>query len=127
MPAIGGAIVSVSFDGRNFPAAADADTQRKLGGDMNEVQANGDGTNRLIKTPQPWSLDGLTVECDDSRNDQEFLQGLADRQDFWPVGITYASGEVYQGTGQIVGDLQMGNQNATAAVSLMGNGRLTKQ
>lgn len=127
MPAVGGSIESVTLDGREFAVAADAEAQRKLGGFENEVQANGDGTARIIKTRVPLSIDGLTLETDDSRGDQEFLQDLSDGNDYFPVAITYASGITYQGSAQIVGETQAGSQNATSAVSLMGPGKLTKQ
>ena len=127
MTAIGGSIESVTLDGRNFPATADGAVERKLGGFENETQANGDGTARLIKTRTPWSMDGLTLEIDDSRGDHEFIQELADRPDYFPVSVTYASGETYQGTGQISGEFQANSQNTSGAVSLMGPGKLTKQ
>lgn len=127
MGAVGGSIESVNLSGREFAVAADAEAQRKLGGFENEVQANGDGTARLIKTRVPLSLDGLTIEIDDDRGDQEFLQDLADQNDYWPLGITYASGITYQGTAQIVGENPASSQSATAAISLMGPGKLTKQ
>ena len=127
MPAVGGSIESVNLSGREFAVAADAEAQRKLGGFENEVQANGDGTARLIKTRVPLSLDGLTIEIDDDRGDQEFLQDLADQNDYWPLGITYASGVTYQGTAQIGGENPASSQSATAAISLMGPGKLTKQ
>lgn len=127
MPAIGGSIESVSLDGRSFAVAADAEAQRKLGGFENEVQANGDGNARLIKTRVPLSIDGLTIEVDDDRGDHEFLQDLSNRNDFFPIAITYASGVTYQGRAQITGELQASSQNATAAVSLTGPGLLTKQ
>jgi hypothetical protein len=127
MAAVGGSIESITLDGRNFAVAADAEAQRKLGGFENEVQSNGDGTARLIKTRVPLSLDGLTLEIDDDRADHEFLQELSNRNDFFPVVISYASGNDYQGTAQIVGETQTSSQNATAAVSLMGPGVLTKQ
>ena len=127
MSATGGSIESVILDGRIFPVAADAEAQRKLGGFENEVQANGDGSARMIKTRVPLSIDGLTLEVDDDRGDHEFLQELSDRNDFWPLIISYASGNDYQGTAQIVGETQASSQNATAAVSLMGPGILTRQ
>lgn len=127
MPATGGSIESVTLDGRNFPVAADAEAQRKLGGFENEVQANGNGTARIVKTRVPLSIDGLTIEVDDDRGDHEFLQSLSNRNDFFPVAITYASGATYQGRAAITGELQASSQNATAAVSLMGPGVLTKQ
>lgn len=127
MPATGGSIESVTLNGRNFPVSADAEAQRKLGGFENEVQSNGDGTARLIKTRVPLALDGLTVEVDDDRGDHEFLQSLSNLNDYFPISITYASGATYQGRAQITGELQSSSQNATASVSLMGPGELTKQ
>ena len=127
MAAVGGSIESLTLDGRIFAVAADAEAQRKIGGFENEVQANGDGTARLIKTRVPLSLDGITAEIDDDRGDHEFLQELSNRNDFFPVVISYASGANYQATAQLVGELQSSSQNATASVSLMGPGELTKQ
>ena len=128
MAAVGGSIQEVILAGRTFAVAADAEAQRKLGGWENEVQANGDGyTARLIKTRVPLSITGLTLEVDDSRGDNEFLQELANRLDFWPLSVTFASGKTYQGSGQITDALETSSQNATAAVSLSGPGILTLQ
>ena len=127
MPATGGSIESLTLDGRNFPVAADAEAQRKLGGWENEVQANGDSSARLIKTRTPLSLSGVVLEVDDSRGDHEFIQGLANRKDYFPVAITYASGLTYQGRAQLTGELQASSQNATMPVSLTGPGILTPQ
>lgn len=127
MPAVGGSIESISLDGRNFVVAADADSNRMLGGFTNEVQSNGDGSARTLKTRMPWSVDGLTASLDDDRGDQEFLQVLSDRTDNFPISIIYPSGAIYQGTGQIVDDISGGSQSATAPIKLSGPGRLTKQ
>ena len=127
MAAVGGSIESVTLDGRNFAIAADAEAQRVFGGFENEVQANGDGTARLIKTRVPLAITGLPFEIDDDRGDQEFLQELANRTDFFPAAFTYVSGLTYQGTVQITGELQASSQSATMPVSLGGPGILTKQ
>jgi len=126
MATIGGSIESISLRGRIFAVAADAEANRKLGGFENEVQANGDGTARIIKTRIPLSLDGLTVHVDDARGDHEFLQELANAKDYFAISITYASGLTYAGRAIITGELQASSQNATASVSLMGPGELTK-
>lgn len=126
MPA-GGSIQSVNIAGRTFAVASDADSNRKMGGTNNEFQANGDGTGRLIKTREGWSLDGLRLSIDDLRGDQEFLQARADENDFSPVSITYASGAIYSGLGQITGDLQTSSMSTTGEVTLMGPGSLKKQ
>ena len=128
MAAVGGSIQEVALSGRVFAVAADSEVQRKLGGFENEVQPNGDGmTARLIKTRVAWMLDGLSLEMDDSRGDHEFLQGLQDQNAYFPVSIVYASGEIYQGTGQVTGETQASSQSAMASVSLMGTGVLTRQ
>jgi hypothetical protein len=127
MSAVGGSIESVNLNGRTFAVAADADVNRKLGGFENEVLANGDKSARLIKTATPFGLEGLQVEVDDDRGDHEFLQDLANTKGFFPLNITYASGSVWQGDGQITGDLQFSNQSATASINLMGTGTLTSQ
>ena len=127
MPATGGSIESVTFDGREFAVTADADATRKLGGFENELSMNGNGTGRLIKTKTGWSLDGVVIETDDSRGDQEFIQELADRNDFFPIAITYASSVTYQGSGQLVGENGASSQSTSQTVSLMGPGKLTPQ
>ncbi len=127
MAAVGGSIESVTLDGREFGVAADAEAQRKLGGWENEIQANGNGTARIIKTRTPVSIDGLALDTDDDRGDQEYLQELSNRNDFFPIAITFASGNTYQGSAQISGDLQASSQSAMTAVNLMGPGTLTKQ
>jgi hypothetical protein len=127
MSAVGGSIESVNLDGRTFSVAADADVNRKLGGFENEVQSNGDGSGRLIKTRIPFNLEGLQLSIDDDRGDHEYLQALANRKGFWPLNATYASGAVWQGDGQITGDLGHSSQTTTGPVNLMGIGTLTKQ
>ena len=37
MAAVGGSVLAVNIDGREYPVAADADINRKLGGYENEV------------------------------------------------------------------------------------------
>ena len=127
MSAIGGSIVGVTLDGRVFAVAADADSNRKLGGFENENQANGNGTVRQVKTRVPWMVDGLTIEIDDDRGDLEFLQALANRPGHYPIAVTYASGISYQGSGSISGEFAASSQNATAPISLSGPGKLVKQ
>jgi hypothetical protein len=127
MGAIGGSIESISLRGRLFPVAADAEVNRKLGGFENEVQSNGDGTARIVKTRVPWMLDGVQVEVNDTRADAEFLQEIADSLESVPVTITYASGITYQGKGTVASEIQSSSQSTTATLSISGEGKLTQQ
>ena len=127
MSAIGGSIVALTLKGRRFAVAADAEAQRNVGGFENDVQANGDGSGRIVKTRKPWSLTGITVEVDDSRGDHEFLQDLADLPDPFPCSVEFASAIVFQGQGTITGELAASSTNATSSLSLMGPGKFTPQ
>jgi len=124
---VGGSIESVTIDGVIFAVTADADVTRHLGGDQNEVETNGDGSSRIIKTKTAWKLDGLVLSIDDLREDQEFLQAHADLKSFFTVLISFASGAKYDGQGQITGDLVFSSKATTATVSFTGTGKLSRQ
>ncbi len=127
MVAIGGSIQEISIRGRTFSVAADADATRKLGGFENDVQANGDGSARIIQTVVPLSIDGITVTIDDSRADQEFLQSIADGKKFEPTVITFASGAVWECESILTGEFAFSSQNATASLALMGPRSMNQQ
>lgn len=127
MAAVGGSIESIAIKGRLFPVAADAGANRKIGGFENAVESNGDGTARLIKTRVPWMIGGIAVEIDDGRGDQEFLQSIANRNDFVPVDITFASGFTWQGKGQLTDTVEFDSQKATAELTLSGPANITAQ
>lgn len=127
MGAVGGPIVDLNLSGRSFSVAEDAESNRKIGGDENTVAMNGDKTARLIKSLVPWGADGLTVSVDDEKGDHEFLQNLANRNSFFAITVTYANGEIWQGDGQIVGEVAYSSKNTVATVALQGTGEFTKQ
>ena len=124
---VGGSIEEVTLNGRIFAVAADAESNRKLGGFENEVQANGDGSARMVKTRVPLMMDGLQISIDDTRGDQEFVQALMDGNAFFPIAITYANGETYQGEAQVTGEGQASSQSTTMEITLSGPRALTKQ
>ena len=127
MSAIGGSVESVGIAGRTFPVAADADGSRDLGGYSNENQPNGDGSARTIKTRKVWMMSGLTLEIDDDRQDQEYIQDIANGSAAVSLTFTMVSGVVYQGTGLPVGDLKASSQSATMPVDFSGSGVLKQQ
>lgn len=127
MAAVGGPILILTINGRPFPVAADAESNRKLGGFENEVEANGDGSARIIKTREPLMLEAVPVEIDDNRADHEYLQDQANGLNFIPIAITYASGITWQASAQLTGPLDASSKNATMPVTLKGPGLLTRQ
>lgn len=127
MAQVGGPIESVDIKGRVFAVAADADSNRNLGGFTNEIAPNGDGGARLLKTRVPWKVDGLDIVVDNDRGDLEFLQDRADELEFFPITVTYPDGNTYAGKGQISGDFDASSAKATVGVTLMGPNKLEKQ
>lgn len=127
MTAIAGSIESVTLDGTTFAVAADADVNRKLGGFENEVQLNGDGSARVVKTRMGWKLENVALSIDDSAGDAEVIQDLSNQKGTFAVTITYASGIVYQGDGQFTGDVQTSSQTQTNPLTIEGGGTLTQQ
>jgi hypothetical protein len=125
--AIGGSMKELGIRGRTFAVTADNDSARKLGGYENEIQANGNGTARVIKTSTPWSLTGIQITVDDDNGDHEFLQEVADDNGVVPITFEYVSGAIYQATGTISGELQFANQSTSCTLDLGGGGKATKQ
>jgi hypothetical protein len=74
-----------------------------------------------------FKLDGLQLDVNDTRGDQEFLQGICDSPDLVPVTITYVSGITYQGVGTVTGEVQYSSQNGTCTVTLEGQAQVTIQ
>ena len=124
--ATGGSVESVTIDGRKFAVPADSDFARKLGGFENDVEANGDGSAREVKTRVPWSLSGGAVSIDDTRDDHEFLQNIADSNAFVTVTIAYVSGISYTGEGKMTEALEHKSMNTVMDISFKGRGKLTQ-
>ena len=123
MGATGGSIESVTLRGRTYGVAADGDSQRSLGGSVNEYESNGDQvTGRLLKTATPWEASDLALSIDDLNGDAVFLQDLADSNDLFAITVAYASGAIFEGTGQISGVIQVSSTNTTATLGLKGSG-----
>lgn len=127
MTAVGGSIESISIRGRIFPVAGDADATLQLGGWQNEVQPNGNGTARIIKTRIPWRLEGVQIEVDDNRADHEFLQEIADGQDYVPCAISLNSGITWSGNGTVVDTPGRTTMASTCGIVLAGQGKLEQQ
>lgn len=124
MAVVGGSIESVAVKGRLFSVSADSDASRKLGGFETEVQANGDGTARVVATRVPWQIDGVSLALDDNAADQEYLQDLIDEKAFVPIEITFCDGITFRGEGIPSGELVKNSMNATGPLKFNGPGKL---
>lgn len=122
--ATGGSIESVTIAAAPFSCPADNDATLVLGGSVNEVQANGDGSARLIKIRGPWKVTGLQLVVNNLTGDHQFLQSLANGNGFFICTITLASQVVYKGLGQIVGEVGQSSNGTVVSLELSGQGEL---
>jgi hypothetical protein len=130
MAAVGGSILSVSIDSVDFAVAADAEVTLKLGGTKVTARRSGSGATRYTGEEEDWALSGIEVSIDLSRDDVnplDYLQRVADTLEPVPCTITLIDGTVYQGNGLVVDDHDFSTAKATAGLTLMGEGKLTKQ
>ena len=86
---------------------------------------NADASFRVLQTVMPGSFNDLQVESDDSRGDQEFLQGLSDDGLPVPVVATYAASISYTGDLVVSGEIQKDENTGLISLSFQG-GPLTK-
>lgn len=122
---IHGAMRSLTINGRGFKVAHDGSGNKAMGGRNNEVAMNADTSFRVIQTVMPGSLNDINVESDDSRGDQEYLQGLADAGLPVPVVATYAANISYTGDLVISGEISKDENTGLISLSFQG-GPLTK-
>ena len=123
--AIHGAMRSLTINGRAFKVAHDGSGNKAMGGRNNEVAMNADASFRVLQTVMPGSFNDLQVESDDSRGDQEFLQGLSDDGLPVPVVATYAANISYTGDLVVSGEIQKDENTGLISLSFQG-GPLTK-
>ena len=116
-----GAFESINIGGRRFAVDAEATVTYKLGGKINEVKPNGDGSFRQIKSVKTGALNAVPIVIDDTRDDEEYLQGLMDSNEFFTVAGTKVDGVVLKGTMQIVEDPETDTKEGTKELSFMGS------
>lgn len=117
---IHGAIRALTIAGRGFKVAHDGPGNRMVGGRSNEIVMNGDGTARTIQTVMPGSINDLQIEIDDTKNDQEYIQGIVDAGLPVVVVVTYASGVSYTGDLVITGEPSKDETNGLMTMSFQG-------
>jgi len=128
MTAVGGDIEKISINNVIYAVTSETDATRALGGFANEVMPNGDGSARMKKTRKPWRIDGIAVACDDPiGNEQANLQDVADGKEWVDIVMYLASGAIFSGQGQIVGEPEFSNQNTAATLNLSGPRKLVRQ
>lgn len=117
----GGDIRQITIKGREFdPKGGDANVNVDVGGFMNEGSLNGNGTLSIIQRRKLAGFSDCPVQIDDSRQDMEFLQEIADGGEPVPVTMTLASGITYSGNLAVVGELQKATGDGALTLEMRG-------
>jgi len=117
---VGGPFESHTLNGRRFVCDADDDAQIQIQGFSNEVKVAGDGSNRLLKSRVPGTLEGCNIVYDPSNGDDDFLVELKNEKDYINYSGTECDGTIWTGRVQITGDLKFSAKNKTVPVTLTG-------
>jgi hypothetical protein len=116
-----GDIRQLTINGREFDAAPESSCNVRPGGFANEVARNGNGTIHVTQRRTNAGITELSVSVDDTRQDLEFLQEIADEGKPVPTTMTLASGIAYTGSLVLVAeDLGKATGEGTASISLLG-------
>lgn len=116
-----GDIRQLTIDGREFDVKGeDANVNIDLGGYTNTVGINGNGTTHTTQRRKIAGFSGCPISVDDTREDLEFLQNIANDAREVPVTITLASGVTYSGSLTVVGDLGKSTGDGTSTIEMRG-------
>lgn len=123
-----GSIKEVALNGRTFETVADADANTDIGGVMNEWIPHGNGvTGHVSQTAKGWKVEGVGIYIDDTREDQEFIQDIADKGQPVTFLITYNDNTSRSGKGLPTGDLTTSSKNGVMTPTFEGPGKLEQQ
>ncbi len=118
----GGDIRQLMVKGREFDVKGeDANVNIDLGGYSDEAGISGNGTMHLTQRRKVAGFSDCPVSIDDSRQDLEYLQDLADAGELAPTTITLASGITYSGALIPAGDLAKATGDGTLSLEMRGS------
>ena len=117
---VGGPFESHTINGRRFVCDADDDAQIQPQGFTNEVKSAGDGSQRLLKSRVPGTLEGTNLVYDPANGDDDFLLEVRDSKEWLNYSGTEVDGTIWTGLVQITGDLKFSTKNKTVPVTFTG-------
>lgn len=125
MVARGGSPNAISLGGREFPFTADSKPKLKIGGVEVAIEMNGNGTHRELYTDIPWELMDGEIQINQDNDDHEYLVQWQEGGG-GDVGMSFKHGVEYQGTGNIIGTVEVDIADAKASISVGGGGKAKK-
>lgn len=115
-----GDIRQLTINGREYDPKEGSTPNIKTGGFKNEYSRNGNGTGHVKQNRDSAGVGDLELSIDDSRQDLEALQAVADDGVPVPVTMTLVSGITYSGPLVLVGEIQKNAAEGSATIELRG-------
>lgn len=115
-----GDIIQVTINGAEFDPKGDTGCDIFAGGYSNEAAANGNGSLHVTQKKVLGGFDNLAVSIDDTGQQLEALQEIADEGEPVPVSVTLPSGVTYQGSLVLVGEVKKSTSDGVATFSMRG-------
>jgi len=107
--------------GREFDVKGeDANVNIDLGGYSNEMGLNGNGVSHVVQRRKVAGFSDCPISVDDTRQDLEYLQDIANTGELAPTTITLASGITYSGSLLPIGDLAKATGDGTLSLEMRG-------
>jgi len=117
----GGDIRQLMVKGREFDVKGeDANVNIDLGGYSNEMGLNGNGVSHVVQRRKVAGFSDCPISVDDTRQDLEYLQDIANTGELAPTTITLASGITYSGSLLPIGDLAKATGDGTLSLEMRG-------
>lgn len=115
-----GDIRSFTVDGREFDPAPETNVTIILSGFNNESAPTGNGKAHTTRRRKLGGIDGMSVSLDNSAQDLEFVQAIADEGDPVTVTLTLADGVTYSGQLATEGEINPNMGEGTLELSMRG-------
>lgn len=116
----GGDIRQFTVGGRPFTVEPECSVKISIGGRNNEGKFAGDGTLIITQKSKMPGFSGLSCIIDDTRQDLEYIQGLADDAEPVAVVLTRHNGTTYSGKLIPMGELEPSTDTGAMDLEMRG-------
>lgn len=115
-----GDIRQFTISGREFDPAPEANVTVMLSGFNNENAPTGNAEMHTTQRRKLGGIDGMSISLDNTRQDLEFIQAIADAGTPVAVTLTLADGVTYSGQLGVEGEINPNMGEGTLEIAMRG-------
>ncbi len=119
---VGGIAKTITIDARSFGGGGPVTIN--LGGAVTSLTYTGNSKAIVSSEPKGWKVTGCKVPIDATRQDLEFLQGVASATSFVACSVEFQDTTAYTGTGKITGEVSYNSEAGVAEFDMEGEGEM---